>query len=110
MLITSDSMNGKIFKRKRKLTVHNWKILIERTVLKKIYTHQKKKKNIKKNKAFRMTFYVEYHNVENYTIKDENCEERLSSFENCREGGKRDSVKWAKAGFKWNYVVDKLRC
>ena len=57
-----------------------------------------------------MTCYVEYHNVGNYTIKDENCGERLSSFENCREGGKRDSVKWAKAGFKWNYVVDKLRC
>ena len=109
MLITSDSMNGKIFKRKRKLTVHNWKILIERTVLKKIDIH-KKKENIKKIKAFRMTFYVEYHNVGNYTIKDENCGERLSSFENCREGGKRDSVKWAKAGFKWNYVVDKLRC
>ena len=44
MLITSDSMNGKIFKRKRKLTVHNWKILIERTVLKKIDIHKKKRK------------------------------------------------------------------
>ena len=57
-----------------------------------------------------MTFYVEYHEVENYPIEDENYEERLSSFENCREGEIRDPVKWAKAGFRWNYVFDKLRC
>ena len=57
-----------------------------------------------------MTFCVEYHEVQNYPIEDENYEERLSSFENCREGEILDPVKWAKAGFIWNYVLNKLRC